>query len=206
MLSDTGVDLSQNASLTAGVTISASNGISGEYGSIDSQVGTTLGGLGAGFGASGNYDGGVLTIGISFSLEVGIGLDVDLNFGINTGAWSNFFNGSDTSYTVFADPQAARQRQITAVTLVQNAQYLAQQEQGFVQDVLAGKYNSSPDMIPFLAQRFRNEQDSLNNDARSRGFAMARNANGSFDIRDNAPPATTTYTVHNEGLIEALGF
>lgn len=204
IMTSNSVDMTESASATAGVTFNASNGVSGEYGSIDSQVGTTIGGVGIGGGASGSFQDGTLSLGVSFSLDVGIGLDVNINVSLNIDAIGDFLNGTNTTYTYFSDPEAAREREQTAIHYVQSAQSLAQRERDFVSDVLSGAYNANPANIAALAQGFKTEQTDMLNEASSAGFSMSRNSNGSFDIKDNKPPATYSQTVHNDGLLDAL--
>ncbi|MDE1987350.1 MAG: filamentous hemagglutinin N-terminal domain-containing protein [Alphaproteobacteria bacterium] len=199
-----GVTLAANASAIGGVTVYAGDGISGEYGSVDTQVGTSVGSVGAGGSIGASYSNGTVSFNISGSLDVGIGLDISLSVSINFDAVGDALMGYNTSYVAFDDPEAAQTREDTGLQFVQQAQRLQQQEQDFVSNVLQGNYNSDPSAIADYAASYKSQEAEIENAAAEQGFTVSPGPNGSFNLTDNNPPPTHTVDVHHEGLFEAF--
>ena len=197
------------AKLNAGLVVEASNGVSGSYGSIDSTVGTTVGGLGADASLGGGYSNGSITFEISGEIDVGPGLEFDISGSLNVGKiggeLNDAFNGTNTSYVAFNDPDAAQQRESVGLAFVAEAQALQQKEQTFVSNVLAGDYNGgASDSIAYMAQNFKAREALIESDAAAQGFTLAPGQGGTFLLTDNNPPPTHTVTEHSPGIDDAI--
>jgi hypothetical protein len=160
--------------------------------------------LGGGGSIGASLTDGMLSLNISGSLDLGIGIDFNLTFSVNIDAVGDLFTGTNTSYTQFVNPQAAAAREAVGLNFVQQAQQVAESEQNDVTDMLSGVYNDNPAGLQAMVTEMKMQEQILQNDAAQQGFTILRNADGTFTLNDHNPPATEVITVHNNGLDDLI--
>jgi hypothetical protein len=175
-------------------------------GSAEVGGGVTAGKFGAGGKFETGMNDGILTVGVKFEVDVGIGISIDLSFGFNVQEWGQFFDclsGCDTSYQVPVDPDFAQHRAELAQQYTTRVADLRQAERALVTQVLSGAFNDNPKAFNAQIADLKAAESGIVAQARRDSIDLKLTP-GQISLTDNAKPEMRTVQVHTEGLWDSL--